>query len=235
MVASSDEPGVRDAGGRLGGALRRPGPLRRQATRCPRRRWGAAPPRRHPGLRARAGVGDLRRGARSRSSRSRRASSGSAPTDPVENAIAFARYADGGFGWNINDPGHGFVIANADRPLDAAAAAPLSASGDLGPAAAHRRRGDAAGRAARLPARPQARLRGRPDPRRLQPRLADRRHDGDLGRPAGGGRRARRAGPGNVRLRAGAGSDSSIGPEPGTPESQPNAPKPDTNRDRDQR
>lgn len=53
--------------------------------------------------------------------------------DPVRNAIAFARYADGSFGWNINDPGHGFVIANADRPLDAAAAAPLSAAGTWGP------------------------------------------------------------------------------------------------------
>jgi ell wall binding domain 2 (CWB2) len=53
--------------------------------------------------------------------------------DPVENSIEFARYVDGGFGWNINDPGHGFVIANASRPLDAAAAAPLSASGTWGP------------------------------------------------------------------------------------------------------
>jgi hypothetical protein len=53
--------------------------------------------------------------------------------DPVANAIAFARYVDGSFGWNINDPGHGFVIANVARPLDAAAAAPLSASGDWGP------------------------------------------------------------------------------------------------------
>jgi hypothetical protein len=53
--------------------------------------------------------------------------------DPVANAIAFARYADGGFGWNVNDPGHGFVLARADAPLDAAAAAPLSASGTWGP------------------------------------------------------------------------------------------------------
>ena len=53
--------------------------------------------------------------------------------DPVQNAITFARYSSGGFGWDINDPGHGFVIANVDRPLDAAAAAPLSASGDWGP------------------------------------------------------------------------------------------------------
>jgi hypothetical protein len=53
--------------------------------------------------------------------------------DPVANAIALARYADGNFGWNINDPGHGFVIARSDEPLDAAAAAPLSASGTWGP------------------------------------------------------------------------------------------------------
>ena len=53
--------------------------------------------------------------------------------DPVENAITFARYASGSFGWDVNDPGHGFVIASAGRPLDAAAAAPLSASGDWGP------------------------------------------------------------------------------------------------------
>jgi hypothetical protein len=51
----------------------------------------------------------------------------------VANSIALARYANGSFGWNINDPGHGFVIASADRPLDAAAAAPLSASGTWGP------------------------------------------------------------------------------------------------------
>jgi Cell wall binding domain 2 (CWB2) len=53
--------------------------------------------------------------------------------DPVANAIAFARYADGDFGWNITDPGHGFVVANSAEPLDAAAAAALSASGTWGP------------------------------------------------------------------------------------------------------
>jgi putative cell wall binding repeat protein len=53
--------------------------------------------------------------------------------DPVENAIAMARYAGGGFGWNVNDPGHGFVVARSDSPLDAALAAPLSASGTWGP------------------------------------------------------------------------------------------------------
>jgi hypothetical protein len=53
--------------------------------------------------------------------------------DPVANAIAFARYADGSFGWNVNDPGHGFVLSRADSPLNAAAASPLSASGTWGP------------------------------------------------------------------------------------------------------
>jgi putative cell wall-binding protein len=52
---------------------------------------------------------------------------------PVENAIAFARYSDGDFGWNINDPGHGFVIANSHRPSDAGGAAGLSGSGNWGP------------------------------------------------------------------------------------------------------
>jgi hypothetical protein len=53
--------------------------------------------------------------------------------DPVASSIALARYSDQGFGWNINDPGHGFVVARDNAPLDAAAAAPLSASGTWGP------------------------------------------------------------------------------------------------------
>jgi hypothetical protein len=53
--------------------------------------------------------------------------------EPVANAIAFARFSDGSFGWNVVDPGHGFVFASTQRPLDAAAAAPLSASGTYGP------------------------------------------------------------------------------------------------------
>jgi hypothetical protein len=52
---------------------------------------------------------------------------------PVANAIEFARYSDGSFGWNITLPGHGLVVANTARPLDAAAAASLSASGKWGP------------------------------------------------------------------------------------------------------
>jgi hypothetical protein len=53
--------------------------------------------------------------------------------DPIANAVAFARYRDGDFGWNINDPGHGFVLARDDAPFNAAAAAALSGSGTWGP------------------------------------------------------------------------------------------------------
>jgi hypothetical protein len=54
-------------------------------------------------------------------------------SDPVDSAIAFARYVDPSFGWGVVDPGHGLVFARSDRPLDAAAAAPLSVSGSYGP------------------------------------------------------------------------------------------------------
>ena len=53
--------------------------------------------------------------------------------NPVAAAIAFARYDHGKFGWHVTDPGHGFVLARSDAPLEAAAAAPLSASGTWGP------------------------------------------------------------------------------------------------------
>lgn len=53
--------------------------------------------------------------------------------DPVANAIEFARFSDGRFGWNINDPGHGLVVAADTDPLNAAAAAALSAAGTWGP------------------------------------------------------------------------------------------------------
>jgi ell wall binding domain 2 (CWB2) len=66
--------------------------------------------------------------------------------DPAANSVAFATYRDppcssgqacahvpGSFGWAIRSPGHGYVLINASRTLDAAAAAPLSASGTYGP------------------------------------------------------------------------------------------------------
>jgi hypothetical protein len=66
--------------------------------------------------------------------------------DPVSNAVAFAEYRDppcvhnqpcghipGSFGWAMLSPGHGYILVNANRPLDAAGASPLSSSGDYGP------------------------------------------------------------------------------------------------------
>jgi hypothetical protein len=58
---------------------------------------------------------------------------GTGGEDPADNAIAVARYSDGPFGWAIDQPGHGLVFALASRPLDAPAAAPLSANGDYAP------------------------------------------------------------------------------------------------------
>lgn len=53
--------------------------------------------------------------------------------DPITNAIEFARYRDGTFGWGVANPGHGMVFMRSGRPLYAAAAAPLSGSGSYGP------------------------------------------------------------------------------------------------------
>ena len=67
-------------------------------------------------------------------------------SDPVSNSIAFALYRDppclsnqacahvpGSFGWAMRSPGHGYTLINDKRTLDAAASAPLSASGSYGP------------------------------------------------------------------------------------------------------
>jgi hypothetical protein len=66
--------------------------------------------------------------------------------DPASNSVAFAVYRDppcgngqacahvpGSFGWAMRSPGHGYVLVDATRTLDAAAAAPLSAAGTYGP------------------------------------------------------------------------------------------------------
>jgi hypothetical protein len=67
-------------------------------------------------------------------------------TDAAANSVAFALYRDpacpvdqpcahipGSFGWAMRGPGHGYVLINDKRTLDAAAAAALSSSGDYGP------------------------------------------------------------------------------------------------------
>jgi hypothetical protein len=54
--------------------------------------------------------------------------------DPVQNAIAFARYrGPGGFGWAANVPGFNFTVATTQRPLDLAAAAALGTNGVFAP------------------------------------------------------------------------------------------------------
>ncbi len=66
--------------------------------------------------------------------------------DPAANSVAFAVYRDppctfgqpcahvpNSFGWAMRSPGHGYTLLNGTRPLDAAASAPLSASGTFGP------------------------------------------------------------------------------------------------------
>lgn len=52
---------------------------------------------------------------------------------PAGNAVAVSRFSSGSFGWGIREAGHGLVFANAARPLDAPAAAILSATGDYAP------------------------------------------------------------------------------------------------------
>jgi hypothetical protein len=54
--------------------------------------------------------------------------------NPVNNAIAFARFNDDGrFGWNVVDPGHGLVFANVGQTLDAVAGAAFGGAGQYGP------------------------------------------------------------------------------------------------------
>ena len=52
---------------------------------------------------------------------------------PVENAIAFARYQKGDFGWGVVVPGYNFSLASTSRPADAAAAAALATRGVFAP------------------------------------------------------------------------------------------------------
>jgi len=49
--------------------------------------------------------------------------------DPETAAVELARFSSGLFGWNLNEPGHGYTLARADRPMDAIAATALSTGG----------------------------------------------------------------------------------------------------------
>ena len=53
--------------------------------------------------------------------------------NPVENAIAFARYEKGDFGWGVVVPGYNFALASTTRPADAAGAAALATRGVFAP------------------------------------------------------------------------------------------------------
>jgi len=53
--------------------------------------------------------------------------------NPVQNAIEFARFQRGDFGWGVVVPGYNFTVANTSRPLDAAAAASLATRGVFAP------------------------------------------------------------------------------------------------------
>ena len=104
----------------------------------------------------------LRRGARRSSASSARSSGSPAPTRSPPRSRSRAT-PTARFGWNVVDPGHGLVFANARRPQDAAAAAPLSATGTYGPLLLLTDAGVLPAAAAGLPARHPARLR-RTDP-----------------------------------------------------------------------
>ena len=72
---------------------------------------------------------ELRRlGAVTRDRRRRSAEGAPRPTRSRSRASP-----TGSFGWGVKEPGHGLVFANAGRPLDAPAAALLSATADYGP------------------------------------------------------------------------------------------------------
>ena len=149
---------LRDARRRLGGPLRRPGPVRRAATTLPKPTAEALKRHTKVPVYVLGPPSAISEAVLARSREDRRQVQRVAGEDPVANAIAFARYADGGFGWNINDPGHGFVLARerlAARRRRRGAALGLR---HLGPVAAHRRRRYAARRAARLLPRREARL-----------------------------------------------------------------------------
>ena len=52
---------------------------------------------------------------------------------PVDNAISFARYEKGDFGWGVVVPGYNFAVASTTRPSDVAGAASLASNGVFAP------------------------------------------------------------------------------------------------------
>ncbi|HEX8052961.1 MAG TPA: cell wall-binding repeat-containing protein, partial [Thermoleophilaceae bacterium] len=58
---------------------------------------------------------------------------GEKATNPVESAVEFTAFNSKGFGWGAVVPGRNYALANASRPLDAAAAAALGSNGVYAP------------------------------------------------------------------------------------------------------
>jgi hypothetical protein len=52
---------------------------------------------------------------------------------PVQNAIEFARFQSGSFGWGAEVPGQNFTVVSTSRPLDAVGAASLATNGVFAP------------------------------------------------------------------------------------------------------
>ena len=58
---------------------------------------------------------------------------GAKATNPVSSSVEFAAFSDKGFGWGAVVPGRNYSLANASRPLDAAASAALGSNGVYAP------------------------------------------------------------------------------------------------------
>ena len=183
---------VRDAGRRVGRRERRPGPVRQRARRSrrppARRCWPTRSPHIYvlgPPSVIPDSVAHAARQVRARSSgsarRIRRRTRSRSPSyrDPACPYGQPCAHVPGSFGWAMRSPGHGYVLINANRTLDAAAAAPLSGSGDYGPQLLIDNPATLPPSVLELlPQLRDARLHpGGPDRRRVQPRLGDRRPD----------------------------------------------------------
>ena len=148
LVVVGRRAGLRHARRGLGGQDRRPRPLRRAATRSrPQTRAALRAHHQPRHLRPRARRGRVPGGRRAACARSATLDAHRRPPTPIRNAIAFARFADGSFGWGVVDPGHGLVFAHADRPLDARRRRAALGQRHVRPAAAARGAATASGRA----------------------------------------------------------------------------------------
>ena len=105
--------------------------------------------------------------------------------NPVENAIAFARYQKGDFGWGVVVPGYNFSLASTSRPADAAAAAALATRGVFAPLVLTDDPEKMPRQLEEYFLSVQPGYEADPSPGRLQPRLGARRRQGRLGSPAG--------------------------------------------------